>query len=284
MRERWLALLAVVAAVAAGTWGFGQRGMATRTQAALEAGYQRDFFDLVNQVEQLQVVIGKALASGSTRHNISQLTEIWMRADTAQADLSRLPAKDVNLSASRKFLSQLGDYAFRLAQANARGDGLTPAQWEQLAAFQKQTARLASDLHRVRQRMADSGFRWSEVAPNTPRRSERNAPRAPGGTARAAQAGGDDGGPLDGLTAADKRLQQLPALIYDGPFSDHLEIKRPLGLTGPTVTQDQALDIARRAVDARGPVRVDGRPRLAACPPSPSPCRRGGAVGPSPLT
>lgn len=254
MREKWLALLAVVGALVLGAWGLGQRGMATRTQAAMEAGYQRDFFDLINQVEQIQVLLSKALVSGSERHNISQLTEIWMRANTAQSDLSHLPLKDVNLSASRKFLSQLGDYAYRLAQANARGNPISDKDWDRLQTFQRQTARFSSTLHAVQLSMARSGFRWSDVAPRRPGAAKKTAPRAPRTAAQTAGAGA-----LDGFTAADKRLQQLPALIYDGPFSDHLEKRRPLGLTGEPVDEARA---TRIATDAAGRGQSVGRPRL----------------------
>ena len=41
-------------------------------------------------------------------------------------------------------------------------------------------------------------------------------------------------------------MQDQPVLIYDGPFSDHLEIMQPKGLGGKDITEDEAQDVVRQ--------------------------------------
>jgi len=93
------------------SYGYIERTNREVMANALEADYQREFYNLVSHVEQTRVLLGKSLASGSPRHNILYLTEIWNRASDASVSLAQLPLTDINTSASRKFLTQLGDYA-----------------------------------------------------------------------------------------------------------------------------------------------------------------------------
>ena len=48
------------------------------------------------------------------------------------------------------------------------------------------------------------------------------------------------------------QLHELPVLVYDGPFSDHIDKMEPQGLTGGMVTLDQARNIAGRFADLGG--------------------------------
>lgn len=254
MRSRLLPGISLLVAAAALIWGAGMRAARDRYQASLEAVYQRSFYDLIDQVEQLQVVTGKALTAASTEQQIAHLSEIWFRAGAAQDALSRLPLEGINTSASRKFLAQMGDYANTLLRDRARGGELGAQERRQLARFEAETARLSRQLHGLESRLAGRGFRWASVVGTRGARGTGIAqPRPVRGAAS----------DLNAFSTMEERLQKLPALIYDGPFSDHREKERPRGLTGGLVTREQAVDIARRFVDlpAGAVYQPAGRPR-----------------------
>lgn len=250
MRTRWTALAAAVVATAAIGWGVYQGRATANLSNALEAQYQRDFYNLINQVEQVQVMLGKSAVSGSAAHNAAQLTEVWFRANSAVEAIAHLPLKGINMSATRKFLTQVGDYAHTLALKSSRGSRLDEKEISQLERFEDETAKLARDLHALENRLAIIRFRWA------------NAVRSPAATrgfaTRTAQAG--IAGNLKVFGDMNQRLQQMPSLIYDGPYSDHIEQIKPRGLTGERVTQDQAAAIARRFAGAD--FRVTGRSKV----------------------
>ena len=52
----------------------------------------------------------------------------------------------------------------------------------------------------------------------------------------------------------DEQVQHFPTLIYDGPFSDHVEDREPAGISGPDVSPAEAVEVAKRFVpfDASG--------------------------------
>lgn len=83
--------MAVVLITGVAYWGYDQYRENEQLQIYMGNTFQRSFFDLVESVEELQVLIGKGLASTSPRQNILHLTDVWSRANTAQAELNRLP-------------------------------------------------------------------------------------------------------------------------------------------------------------------------------------------------
>lgn len=268
MRDRIVLVLALLVAVGGTVWGVGQSQTRAGLQNALEANYQREFYALLNQVEQVKVLLGKAQVATSPRHNVAQLTEIWSRAGAAQESLAKLPFPNINLAASRKFLAQTGDYSYALARRASRTNKpLSDGERHQLGRFEDEMGRLASRLHGLESSLADRRFRWTTAAPGVARSVPRRpATRMEGATARAEEDrrdGPPGAGDLDGFGDVEKRLQQLPSLTYDGPFSDHLERRKPVGVRGKMITPDEAVAIARRFADLDGtpPFRAVGRPR-----------------------
>ncbi|KKM09321.1 hypothetical protein SY88_19325 [Clostridiales bacterium PH28_bin88] len=231
MRRWLLAALALVLLATAG-WGYWERLNKTRLAYALEANYQREFYDVVGQVEQVEVLLAKSLAAGSPRQRVLYLTEVWSRASDAQSSLAQLPFKDVNLSASRKFLAQVGDYSHSLARSIAGGGGLSADQLAQLSRLHTEVGQFSRELHDTEAKMARGGFRWIDSWTKQP--------------TRVALA---EGGMLDGFVNTEKRMEEMPNLVYDGPFSDHLERRVPQGLQGPNVTKDEAVKTAREFID-----------------------------------
>ncbi len=54
---------------------------------------------------------------------------------------------------------------------------------------------------------------------------------------------------LSNFVDIERRLQGLPSLIYDGPFSDHLELIEPRGLTGSQISQASAESKAKEFLE-----------------------------------
>lgn len=235
--RRWTIALAAlgIGVVLLIGWALSERSGRIAAANAAEADYQREFYDLLSNVEQTEVLLAKTLAANSARQHVFYLTEVWNRANAAQTSMAKLPVTDVNLAASRKFLSQVGDYCYSLARKVASGREITPDEWDQLTGFHTRTGEMARDLHATEARMMQTNFRWTA---------------AMGGTVRGrVQAAGD---PLEEFARINQRLEQLPALVYDGPFSDaRLEVK-PRGLTGRQISLEEARKRATAMVDVSG--------------------------------
>jgi spore germination protein len=137
--RRWLTTIIVTGLVlGAFTWGYSEWTNRQRLANALESDYQREFYSVLEQVEQLDPLLSKSLVAASSKQQVFYLTEIWSRATASQGALGQLPFLDINLSASRKFLSQMGDYAYSLAKQVAGGREMETEQRKQLQNFSRQ--------------------------------------------------------------------------------------------------------------------------------------------------
>lgn len=238
--KRWYGwLLAGILLVAVLALGFGYWKDQQRLANALESGYQRDFHLVVDQVEQLEALLGKGLVSGSPRQQIFLLTEIWSRANTAQGALGQLPFTELNLSASRKFLAQMGDYAYTLARKLVSGEELSEEHKAQLRSFYDEIREYGDVLAKTEAGLFQNGYRWS-----------KSLLRGPQAKIPMAEEVGDE---LGGFKEMEQRFAGLPVLIYDGPFSDHIGRAEPKSFIAdaPEIGEQEAEQRAAKFVNQR---------------------------------
>ncbi|MDK2820486.1 MAG: spore germination protein [Clostridia bacterium] len=215
------------------SWGFWERANRMSLSNAVEAAGQRDFYNLLNYTEQAQVSMGKFLASNSPRQQAVHLTEAWNQAAGAHLSLSQLPTPDIRLINISKFLAQTSDYSNYLARKLARGDELTKQEIKQLIRFRNEMEGLTKELHKIEDQVSNKTIRWSSYYGT-------RMPQPLKTIANLAVPVEGKPGPLDGFVRTDRHLKNLPTLNYDGPFSDHLEKRKPLGLTGSNISQNEA--------------------------------------------
>lgn len=240
----WVLFLSLLAAI---SWGFWERANRMALVHAVEGSGQRDFYNLLNQVEQSEVSLGKALVSSSRAQQAALLTQASNQAAGAQSSLSQLPTPGINLVGTRKFLAQTADYCQYLAQRVARGQSLSQEEIQNLSRLRQEMGKLAVDLHNIEGQVAARTIRWSSFyslhMPPLPRTMAWLKVRPVQATPH----------PLEGFVNTDRHLQTLPSLNYDGPFSDHLEKAKPLGLAAHPVDQPTAEKNALKfANDASG--------------------------------
>jgi germination protein YpeB len=226
--NRWTTVVVIGLFAALLAWATWERIARTAYVNALEADYQLVFYNLVSRVEEAETALAKAMVSASPRQQVFYFAQVWNQASDAQDSLSQLPLENLNLSATRKFLAQLGDYSLSLARKIAGGGSLTPDDRHNLARLQESLADFSQRLHAL----TLEDLRWTRLAGSpggTPRVTTGRTRVSPAAPPRIAE-----------LAHFERAIQQMPVLTYDGPFSDHLLRVAPKGLTGPTVSQAKA--------------------------------------------
>ncbi|HLS91328.1 MAG TPA: PepSY1/2 domain-containing protein, partial [Limnochordia bacterium] len=92
-------------------------------------------------------------------------------------------------------------------------------------------------LHEIQREAAKGSMPWGELQSRTRRRLRQEEQ------------------PDAGFTRLEDHFQQIPVIQYDGPFSDHVLQRKPRGLTGDDVSEEEAERIALEFVV---PERRDG--------------------------
>jgi len=230
LKKPWYAAALALALLTVGTgyWGYSQYLQKKQMETYLTNRNQKAFFELVDHVENMEVLLAKSMVANSPRQNMMVLSDIWLQANSAQEDLGLLPVSHGSLARTAKFIGQVGDYAFSLAKKNARGIPVKSGDWDKLAKLHTEAGVLGAELQRIQGEAGDGRLTWREVSQET--RAGINKANKQLTSER--------------FVRIDKQMQEYPTLIYDGPFSDHIERRRPLGLTGKQINAGEAAKIA----------------------------------------
>ena len=217
-----LALTTVVAIV-----GNVQFKRANDLELAMEGVYVRAFHDTVDYVRDINVMLDKAMLVGDPNQLASISADISMQAAAAKSSLGQLPVADAHLDNTSKFLSQVGDYTSYLSAKVIDSGEISKEEFQSLQDLSSYAQELSNNLLTMETDMVETGMRFTQVK-NTSAQAENQVTL------------------LSGMEQVEKEFQDYPTLIYDGPFSEHIEQMEPAALKGkPDVTQEQAAELVR---------------------------------------
>ncbi len=214
---------------------------AKELDTAVNNSYNRAFFEMTDYVNSIDALLSKAQLAATPAQLAAVSNEIFMQSAAAKSSLGQLPQQEVGLENTAKFLSQVGDYTYVLSQNMINGDTITDEEYANLAKLNEYAAKLGKSLSETEQRI-NSG---EEELTNA---SVLVSAFAAGGSV------------LDDMANVEKSFEGYPSLIYDGPFSEHIENMEAFMIkAAPAISQDEALRVAREFLGDRGKdLRYDG--------------------------
>ncbi len=225
-RHMYSIVIAVIGAIA--ILGLYQYKQEMEFRQRVENQYNRSFYEMVGYVQNVEVMLSKAMIANSPEMGITNLSEVWRQANLAQANLGQMPVSHLALNNASRFLTQVSDFSYSLVRQNLDGRPATPEQFDNLMKLHDYAVKMSNNLNQLENELGQGRIRWGEL-------SQKGAPIFQ----RMSQ----------NLTTTkfenlEKEFQEYPSLIYDGPFSDGLRDIKPQGLTGDMVKQDQARNAA----------------------------------------
>ncbi len=206
-------------------FGAYQYSKAVRLRRELNNVYNRAFFDLVNDVQNVQVTLMKARMVSSPELSVATLRDVWQEANMASYNLGQLPVSFGVLSNTQKFLSQVSDLSQSYSRINTTGQSLSNEQMKTLESLHTFAVSLEDSLNELKQDLNNGNFKWEDVAQE--------------GAKTLSTASSEMPKTFDGV---DQNFQEMPTLIYDGPFSEHMQNRKALGLKGDKVSENQAIN------------------------------------------
>ncbi|MBQ3493162.1 MAG: germination protein YpeB [Clostridia bacterium] len=182
----------------------------------LEAGYQKSFYDTVEQVDNIDLNLSKVLATADSGAMQKYLVDTAINSELAENDLQQLPLQDESKYYTTKLINQIGDYAKYLNGKLINGESLSKEDYQSLERLYRANLTLKESLGRMVSDMGEK-FSFSSMLEN--------------GNGNIVVKGFDE---LQNLSV------QYPELIYDGPFSDGLNEREIKGLKGEEISEEQA--------------------------------------------
>ena len=155
-------------------------------------------------------------------------TELWRDASSAKTSLSVLPTGEALLENTYKFLSQIGEFVMSLQRKSANGEELSSKEREQLKSLYEYCNALNKQVTNMCVSLENGSFSFKSTN-STLLKKDHNIQTIEGAFDEAEQA-----------------VSDLPSLIYDGPFSDHIEQGEAKYLMGLNeISKDSGLEIAK---------------------------------------
>lgn len=204
----------------------------------LENEFNRSFFDLVGYIQNVEISLAKTLVTSTPNQTAQQLTEVWRQANFAQTSLGQLPLSNIELDKTSRFLSQVGDISYTLSRQTIDDKPITNEQWKTIENLHNLSINLENSLVSLERDLQEGRLKWGELQSQGPiafRRAAKNLSE-------------------DKVGEIEKQFKEYPSLIYDGPFSEHIERMQPLVLEGKKdIDVNKAMEIAKSFV---GPDKV----------------------------
>lgn len=155
-------------------------------------------------------------------------TEMWREATSAKNSLSMLPTGETSLSNTYKFLSQIGEFVMSLQRKTANGEELTQDERNQLRQLYDYCNTLNEQVRKMCYDLENGNFTF-ENTKSTLLKTDDNITTINGGF--------DD---------VEQSISDLPSLIYDGPFSDHIEQGEEKFIKGlENISKEKGLEVAK---------------------------------------
>lgn len=199
-----------------------------RTQ--LENQYERSFFNLTDNMNNIELRMSKLLISNSNAQMESNLYNIARQAENSQMSLAELPTSHETINKTMRFINQLGDFCNYCAQSLTKGKKLSEQQMKDLERLYRTNKSLTQELNIMASKL---GTQMSVLSSYSNDNMPNNF--------------------ADGIDGIQKK-SDYPTIDYEGPFADEAENVAYNGLTGELISQQQAAERVKEIFGEQMPI------------------------------
>lgn len=226
--------IALIIALIAST--IGGYTMARTNRTAIEYSYQRALGELTEYLGNMDITLEKGKYASSPNQLEGLSNKLWRDAGFAKVALEQLPIRGDELSNTYRFLSQVGNFCVTLSKRIAEGGTLTEEELASLQQLSGYASELTEKMAEMRNALEAGELELGDVAAAMYEKE-------------AAQMQGEELPDLNsGFLELEQGFEDYPTMIYDGPFSDHIQQQEPKFLKDKAeVSQTDALSSAAEA-------------------------------------
>ena len=225
-------IFAVVFAIAGvltlGVVALYQYSRAEEYERVVTMSYRHAFSELASGVGNISSGLEKSLYAASPSLISSICAEVYGEAKAARMIMGELPFYG-ELEHTASFLTSVGDYAYMLSKVASQGEGYTDEQYENLKKLSHVAEILSYNLNQLMDEIDEGELSISAL------NSVDSAAK---------------GALSESMKVVESEFPEVPELIYDGPFSQHITTMKPRYLEGmDVVSSEEALKRVAKLVD-----------------------------------
>lgn len=219
-------------------WGVSENKNAKALEITNENNYNRAFHEMVGHIDKVNNLLTKVQLAKDDAQMAKLSGDIFRESTAAKANLGQLPVTEIDLNNTSKFLSQVGDYTYVLSQNMINGKEISEEDYKNLSSMNEYAEKIVSSLSETESKINSGEIKISDI---------KSRGKIGETDAQAAQ-----GGILDDMENVEKSFEEYPSLIYDGPFSEHIQNREPALLKNAAdISPNEAQNIAENLMGAQ---------------------------------
>lgn len=196
--------------------------------------YQQSFSDLSDYMNVIDTSLQKGIYANTPLQIVELSSEILRSSSAAKNSLSNMPFYASNLGDISKFLSQAGDYINSLAKKVSSGVQLTDEDRATIKKLSDTATVLNTHINALRAELQQGKMKVKELESIIQKNAGTNGPQSLS----------------EEMVKVQDDVQNYPELVYDGPFSEHIDQMEPSLLKGKA--EASAADAKKIASDFLG--------------------------------
>lgn len=217
-----------VAVIALLGFGFYNYSVQQNLKLGIMNDYSRSFADLSSHLYNIETAFDKSKYAATEYQAVRLASEIWRETGAAKTSLEQMPIYELNLEDVSTFLAQAGDYSYYIASRLLRGETLSDEEISNISSLADVAANLSTYINGIQSEIYSGNLTLEQVISLVEQKQSQSD------STDVADTGKD-------LVSSNEQVSEYPELIYDGPFSDHIEKAEPVFLKdAQDVTADQA--------------------------------------------
>ena len=187
----------------------------------MENNYKRNFYELISDINSLEIDLSKLIATNSLTSQKELLTNIYDTTKTSAVNLSTLPIASHKIENLNNYLNTVGGYSYSLLEKNLKAsEKINNEELANIEGIYDYCVKIKYELNNYLTDVED----FSVV--NLLNYSNGDLSSFDGG-----------------LVSVNDNSDEVPTLIYDGPFSDSVTNKEILGLEDNQYSEEQVRSI-----------------------------------------
>lgn len=172
--------------------------------------YMRAFHDMSDYLNDIDIGLKKTMLAQDAPQLSALSAQLYMQAEAAKSCLGQLPIEDASFDNTSKFLSQTGDYASYLSRKVIQNETVTEEEYQNLGSLSDYAEAVNEEFSKLEDKIYENSMSVESIKASNP-----------------FVAYAEEESFKDGMQRLESMPQEYPSLIYDGPFSEHLEDAEP---------------------------------------------------------
>lgn len=201
-------------------FGYYSYFLSTKAKTTEVNRYNYSFLELVNNVNNIENYLAKAMISKDSHHATDTLIKIWADSNLAVSYMKNIPFDSHGSDKAIKFLNQVSDYSYTLSRRTLRGEDLTEEDFHNLKQLYDYASNLKNIINQLSTELNNGIITWNDLKED----NQLNGMK-------------ED---VNIFANIDGSFDDYEGLIYDGAYSDYVSKKDKLGLVGENFSKEEA--------------------------------------------